>query len=94
MPNKMPYPKLFLLNFSFKSKYLYDNTIHPITAAVPKATIKNKLSAAPGVASVQIDLAKKEAEITSSHPITADKLQEALTNTGYTISELRNTIAL
>ena len=51
--------------------------------------VKNKLSAAPGVTSVKVDLAKKQAEITSSQAIKADTLQEALSNTGYTISELR-----
>ncbi len=50
------------------------------------ATVKNKLSAAPGVTSVQIDLARKEAEITSSQEIKADELQVALGNTHYTIS--------
>ncbi len=57
-------------------------------------TVKNKLSAVSGVTSVQVDLAKKEAEITSSQTINADKLQEALSNTDYTISELRNAIPL
>jgi copper chaperone len=52
-------------------------------------TVKNKLSAAPGVLSVQVDLAKKQAEITSSQALKADKLQDAFNNTGYTISELR-----
>jgi copper chaperone CopZ len=57
-------------------------------------TVKNKLSAAPGVSSVQVDLAKKEVEITSSQAIEADILQEALSNTSYTISELRDPISL
>ena len=52
-------------------------------------TVKNKLTAAPGVTSVQVDLAKKQAEITSSLALKADTLQEALSNTGYTIAELR-----
>lgn len=52
-------------------------------------TVKNKLSAAPGVTSVQVDLAKKQAEITSSAVIKADTLQDALKNTHYTIAELR-----
>jgi copper chaperone CopZ len=51
-------------------------------------TVKNKLSAAPGVLSVQVDLAKKQAEITSTQAIKVDKLQDAFSNTGYTISEL------
>ncbi|MEB2787197.1 heavy-metal-associated domain-containing protein [Algoriphagus persicinus] len=53
------------------------------------ATVKNKLSATPGVTSVSVDLAKKEAEITSSVIIKADTLQDALKNTHYTIAELR-----
>ncbi|MDI1235171.1 MAG: heavy metal-associated domain-containing protein [bacterium] len=52
-------------------------------------TVKNKLSATPGVLSVQVDLTKKEAEITSAEEIKTDTLQSALNNTGYTISELR-----
>jgi copper chaperone CopZ len=52
-------------------------------------TVKNKLSAAPGVTSVQVDLAKKEAVIISSEIITANTLQDALKNTHYTIAELR-----
>ncbi len=52
------------------------------------AAVKNKLSTVAGVTSVQVDLAKKEAEITSSAIIKADALQNALKNTQYTISEL------
>jgi copper chaperone CopZ len=51
-------------------------------------TVKNKLSAAPYVISVNVDLAKKEAEITSSVEIKAVTLQNALNNTHYTITEL------
>ena len=51
-------------------------------------TVKNKLSAAPGVISVQIDLPGKQAEVTSSAAIKADTLQVALKNTRYTIAEL------
>lgn len=50
-------------------------------------TVKNKLSAAPGIVSVQVDLAKKEAEISSTEEIKTDILQAALSNTSYTISE-------
>ncbi|MEO7088654.1 MAG: heavy metal-associated domain-containing protein [Bacteroidia bacterium] len=50
-------------------------------------TVKNKLSAASGVTSVEINLAKKEAEITSSKPLDTDVLQQALNNTHYTITE-------
>jgi len=57
-------------------------------------TVENKISTAPGVTSVQVDLARKEVEITSSRAIKADKLQEVLGNTGYTISELRDPIPL
>jgi copper chaperone CopZ len=49
--------------------------------------VKNKLSTVNGVTSVQVDLAKKEAEITSTEKIKADALQDALKNTHYTISE-------
>jgi copper chaperone CopZ len=52
-------------------------------------TVKNKLSAANGVTSVQIDLANMQAEITSSSAVKTDILQDALKNTHYTISELR-----
>ena len=58
------------------------------------ATVKNKLSNAEGVTSVKIDLAKKEAEITSAEEIKTDTLQSALNNSGYTISELRAPISL
>jgi copper chaperone CopZ len=58
------------------------------------ATVKNKLSAAAGVTSVTVDLAKKQAEITSSHSLKAEALQEALGNTGYTIGELKAPISL
>ncbi|PZX51555.1 Cu+-exporting ATPase [Algoriphagus ratkowskyi] len=54
------------------------------------ATVKNRLSSAPGVTSVSVDLAKKEAEITSSAIIKADTLQDALKNTHYTIAELKS----
>jgi copper chaperone CopZ len=53
------------------------------------STVKNKLSATPGVTSVQVDLAKKQAEITSSVAIEAGTLQDAFKNTHYTIAELR-----
>ena len=52
-------------------------------------TVKNKLTATLGVISVQVDLAKKQAEITSSLTLKVDMLQEALSDTDYTISELR-----
>ena len=52
-------------------------------------TVKNKLSDAPGVTAVSVDLAKKEAEITYSKPLNAEMLQQALSNTHYTIAELR-----
>ncbi len=52
------------------------------------AAVKNKLSSVPGVTSVQVDLGKKEAEITSSDEIETETLRRALSNTKYTISEL------
>ncbi len=57
------------------------------------ATVKNKLSAIPGVTTVTVDLAKKQAEITSSQAIGADTLKEVLRNSGYTIAELKAEIA-
>ncbi len=57
-------------------------------------TVKNKLSATHGVTSVKVDLEKKQAEITSSQVLKADTLQEALSDTGYTITELRAPISL
>jgi len=56
------------------------------------ATVKNKLSTAPGVTSVQIDLAKNEAEITSSQAIKATTLRDTLINTHYTLAELKANI--
>jgi copper chaperone CopZ len=52
------------------------------------SSVKNRLVAAPNVTSVSIDLANKQAEITSSVAIKAETLQNAFTNTHYTISEL------
>ncbi len=53
------------------------------------STVKNKLSAAKGVTSVDVDLGKKQAEITSSEEIKTETLQEALSKTHYTIDEVR-----
>ena len=56
-------------------------------------TVKNKLSAAKGVMSVNVDLGKKQAEINSSEEIKTETLQEALSKTHYTIADLeRKTI--
>ena len=52
-------------------------------------TVKNKLSAAQGVTSVNVDLGKKQAEITSSKAIKTETLQDALSKTHYTLAELR-----
>ncbi len=52
-------------------------------------TVKNKLSAFDGVTSLNVDLAKNEVEITSLKAISADRLQQALSNTHYTIAEPR-----
>ncbi len=51
-------------------------------------TVKNKLSATKGVTSVNVDLGKKQAEITSSEEIKTEALQEALSKTHYTIADL------
>jgi len=53
------------------------------------STVKNKLSAVPGVTSVKVDLAKKQAQITSSQAIEAETLKEALKNSGFSIAELK-----
>ncbi len=52
------------------------------------SSVKQKLSSVSGVVSVTVDLAKKEAEITSSEEIKTDTLRRAFSNTYYTISEL------
>lgn len=52
------------------------------------STVKQKLSSVPGVTSVSIDLEKKEAEISTSKEVQTDALQQAFSNTHYTISEL------
>ena len=57
-------------------------------------TVQKKLSSAPGVTSVKVDLGKKEAEISSSQVIGIDTLQKTLSNTGYTIAELLTPISL
>ncbi|MEO6452684.1 MAG: heavy metal-associated domain-containing protein [Ginsengibacter sp.] len=53
------------------------------------ATVKNKLSSAKGVTSVNVYLGKKQAEINSSEEIKTETLQEALSKTYYTIDEVR-----
>jgi len=57
-------------------------------------TVKNKLSAANGVKSVTVDLAKKQVEIGSLLELNVDTLQDALSETGYTITELSAAIPL
>ena len=57
-------------------------------------TVRKILSGAPGVTSVNVDLGKKEAEISSSQVIGIDTLQKAMGKSGYTISELLTPIAL
>lgn len=51
------------------------------------STVKNKLSTVSGVTSVQIDVAKKEAEIVSSEALSVSTLQDSLKGTHYTIAE-------
>lgn len=53
-------------------------------------TVKNKLSEAQGVTSVNVDLAQKQAEITSSEEMKIEAFREALSKTHYTIAELRS----
>lgn len=57
------------------------------------ATVQEKLLSVDGVTSVTVDLAMKEAEITSSKPLNADMLQQSLNHTHYTIVELRAPIS-
>jgi copper chaperone CopZ len=73
-------------------KNLIKDTYHigGMTCGGCATTVKNKLSATTGVTSVQVDLANKQAEITSSEVINTNTLQDALKNTHYTISELRS----
>jgi len=52
------------------------------------STVKNRLSTVAGVTSVKIDLAKKEAEITSSQVIDTKALQSALSSSSFTLSDL------
>ncbi len=54
------------------------------------SSVKQRLSSVAGVTSVSVDLGKKEAEISTSKEIETDVLQQALSNTHYTISELNN----
>jgi len=68
--------------------------INGMTCGGCATTVKNKLFAAAGVTSVQVDLTKKEAEIFSSKPLNVDVLQQALSTTLYTIEELRAPISL
>ncbi|MFT7002348.1 MAG: copper chaperone CopZ [Spirosomataceae bacterium] len=49
-------------------------------------TIKNKLAAVAGVISVEIDPAKKEAQITSNEDIEMNALEQALVDTDYYIA--------
>ena len=53
------------------------------------STVKNKLSNVTGVTTVNVDLANKQAEITSTEEIKTETLQSAFINTGYVISDLR-----
>ena len=52
-------------------------------------TVEHNLSTLPDVASVKVDLEKKQAEITSSQLLKINELQKALDNTHYTITEHR-----
>lgn len=52
------------------------------------AAVDKKLSTIAGVSSVEVNLGKKEAEISSSEPINLETLKQALENTNYTIDKL------
>jgi copper chaperone CopZ len=49
-------------------------------------TVENKLAAVAGIISVEIDAAKKEAQITSSEDIEMSALEHALVDTDYYIA--------
>lgn len=66
---------------------LYTYRVFGMSCANCVETVKNKLSFVDGVISVQVDLKKNEVKITSAQSIKIDKLKEALSKTGYTISE-------
>ena len=51
--------------------------------------VERKLSTLPDIASVKVDLEKKQAVITFSQLLKINELQKALDNTNYTIAELR-----
>jgi copper chaperone len=53
------------------------------------ATVKNKLSTIPAISSVKVDLGKQQVEIPSSQLIKITTLQDVLSNTSYTICDLR-----
>ncbi len=55
------------------------------------SSVKNRLAAVPNVTFVEVDLANKQAEITSSVALNAETLQNAFANTHYTISEPNTT---
>lgn len=55
--------------------------------------VKQKLSTVPGVISVMVNLATKQAGITSSEEIKIEILRNAFSNTHYTISELIDKIS-
>lgn len=57
------------------------------------SSVKQKLSSVPGVTAVTVDLAKQEAQITSSDEIKTATLRGAFSNTNFTIAELNDKIS-
>ena len=49
-------------------------------------TVKKRLSGIPNVTFVEVDLANKKAEVTSTSDVSIETLRAALNNTGYSIT--------
>lgn len=79
--------KQFKISNPGKSTHAY--TISGMVCAGCAETVEHILTAIPGVAYAKVNLGKEQVEITSSHLIKIDALQNSLNNTNYTISERR-----
>ena len=72
-----------------KNSIIYTYHVGGLHCGVCVSTDQNLLAAVPGITSVNVDLEKKQAEISSSELNNIDTLQNALSTTHYTIEELR-----
>jgi len=79
--------KQFKIRATGKSTHTYN--ISGMVCAGCAETVEHILTALPGVAYAKVNLGKEQVEITSSHLIKIDALQNSLNNTNYTISERR-----